>query len=215
MVTSGSADFVVFTIGIVAGILVAFGLDLLRYYFFRPQLEIEPDRPEIAESYSIHSLVIHNSGKRVALNAQGFISFEQIELSDIVPESDLKLTVDLGVDEAKFGVSSPETIYLRGGALRELRDEPLCWAAVDSRSRMDIYPDMRQLLDVCRFVKLSGYQQLHLPSRIGWQHLLVSLRPRSYRIWITAMATDARRTKEKYTIEYEGDDIKLRKGWAG
>jgi len=207
------SDVNTFAIGIVAGILVTIGADLVRYYFYRPRLVIESDRPEIATNYSIHSLVIRNVGRRVTQRTQGFISFRSVNNSDIIPDARLKYTKDLVEDPAKFGITSEEVVYLKAGRLRAIESEPLCWAAVDNRSSIDIYPQTSQLLDVCRFVKTEGYQQIQIPSRLGWQALLTSIRPRNYEIKVTAAGIDARIVSRKFTIQYEGDDIKLVEGW--
>jgi hypothetical protein len=76
------SDVNIFAIGIVAGILVTVGADLVRYYFYRPRLVIGSDRPEIAENYSIHSLVIRNVGRRVSERVQGFISEDRQQRCD-------------------------------------------------------------------------------------------------------------------------------------
>ena len=151
------SDINTFAIGIVAGVLVTVGADLIQQYFFRPRLVIEADRPEIAAKYSIHSLVIRNVGRRVSERVQGFISFQKVDTKDIIPDDRLKYSRDLVEDLTKFGVTSDETIYLRAGMMREINNEPLCWATVDSRSHIDIYPRTAQLLDVCRYVKIKDY----------------------------------------------------------
>ena len=207
------SDVNTFAIGIIAGILVTVGADLIRYYFLRPRLVIGSDRPEIAENYSIHSLIIRNVGRRVSERVQGFISFQRIDSKDVVPDTELKYSKDLVKDLAKFGVTSDETVYLRGGMIREIDNEPLGWAAVDSRSHIDIHPQTGQLLDVCRYVRVEGYQQIQIPSRLGWQSLLTSLRPRNYNIKVTAVGIDTRMVSKKFTMRYEGDDIKLIEGW--
>ncbi len=213
VLTSVLTSVAIFALGVIAGVLVAIGLDLFRYYFYRPRLVIEGDRPEIAANYSIHSLVIRNVGRGVAQRTQGVISFQSINPTDIVQDSKLKYTRDLVEDVTKFGITSYEVDYLRAGRLREINNEPLCWAAVDSRSNIDIYPQTSQLLDVCRFVKIEGYQQIQIPSRLGWQALLTSLRSRNYKIEVTAIGIDAKPKSKKFTIQYEGDDINLVEGW--
>lgn len=207
------SDVNTFALGIVAGILVTVGGDLVRYYFYRPRLVIGSDRPEIAENYSIHSLPIRNVGRHVSERVQGFISFQTIDSRDVIPDTELKYSRDLAKDLAKFGVTSDETVYLRAGMMREIDNEPLSWAAVDSRSHIDIHPQTGQLLDVCRFVRIEGYQQIQIPSRLGWQSLLTSLRPRNHNIKITAVGIDSRPVSKKFTIRYEGDDVKLIEGW--
>jgi hypothetical protein len=131
----------------------------------------------------------------------------------VIPDTELKYSKDLVKDLAKFGVTSDETIYLRGGMIREIGNEPLSWAAVDSRSHIDIHPQTGQLLDVCKYVRIEGYQQIQIPSRLGWQSLLTSLRPRNYNIKVTAVGIDTRPVSKKLTMRYEGDDIKLIEGW--
>lgn len=203
----------VFALGVIAGVVVAIGVEIFRYYFYRPRLSIENDRPETAGKYSIHSLVIRNKGRGVAKQAQGAISFESIDSADIIPDSQLKFTKDLVDDTTKFGIASTEIIYLRAGRIREIQHEHLCWAAVDSRSHIDIYPQTSQLLDVCRFVRIEGCRQIQIPSRLGWQAMLVSLRPRDYKIEVKATAIDAPPESKKYTIKCEVDDIRLVEGW--
>ena len=206
-------DFGIFVLGISAGILVAFGSDVLRYYFLRPRLFIAEDRPETADGYSVHSLVIRNKGRRVARNTQGFVSFEDLSPADLVPESEFKLVHDLDLDPAKFGIESIETVYLSSGAYREISGEPLGWATVGSRSQTDIFPKTNRLLDVCRFVKLPSHQQIQIPTRLGWQHLLVILKPKTYRITVTVSTLEGLSKTEKFTLLSNGEDVSLDRGW--
>ena len=202
--------FLIFALGIIAGLVVAVGLDVFRHYYFRPKLQIIADRPEVGELYSCHSVVVRNNGRSSATHAQGFISIENVDPDDVVSADNLRLGKDLGFDPKKFGVESEETVYLTGGTVRRIEEEPLCWAAVDSRTAIDIYSNTARLLDVSRMIKLQEAPQIHIPSSLGWQALLVSLRPRRYSVVIRVVAQGASPAEKKFVIEYDGRDISLR-----
>ena len=209
------SNFLVFALGIIAGVLVAIGLDLFRYYYFRPRLVISEDRPEVATEFSCHSLVVTNLGRRIAEDAQGFISIEDVQPSDVVSDTKLKLGRDLGFDPVKFGVMSEETVYLKAGSLREIDEEPLCWATVNSRNSIAIHPNTKRLLDICRFIRVDGHHQIQIPSSLGWQALLVSLQPRRYKIWVRIVAQDTRPKVEPFTIDYDGHGVSVHIGHPG
>lgn len=206
------ANFLIFALGIIAGVVVAIGVELFRHYYFRPQLVISEDRPEVGNEYSCHSLVVTNVGRRIAEEAQGFISIEDVQPTDMVPDNKLRFGRDLGLDPVKFGVTSEETIYLRAGSLREIDEEPLCWSTVNSRNSIGIYPGTKRLLDICRFININGHHQIQIPSALGWQALLVSLQPKRYRIWIRVVAQSTPPKVEPFTIDYDGYAVTIRKG---
>lgn len=143
-------NFSIFVLGVVAGIIVSIGLDVFRYYFFRPRLKIEAANPEDAKYYSCHSVRSRNVRRSVAKNAQGTITIHEIDASTLIPEELLKFGEELGFDSEKFGVTSKETVYLRAGGFREITQEPLCWSSVKNRDSIDIFPGMSRLLDVRR-----------------------------------------------------------------
>lgn len=119
------SNFSIFVLGIVAGVLVAVGIDVFRYYCFRPRLKIEVDNPEDAKDYSCHSVRIRNVGHGIAKNAQGVVTILGIDSAALIPEEFLKLGEDISLDAEKFGVTSRETVYLRAGGFREITQEPL------------------------------------------------------------------------------------------
>jgi hypothetical protein len=104
-------EFLIFALGVVAGTAVAIGRDLFDYHFFRPKLAIGTDRPEIADLYTCHSLMIRNCGRRPACNVQGFISFDHIEPEDLIAEANLIFGRDLGFDRTNsaFRATKPCT----------------------------------------------------------------------------------------------------------
>ena len=206
-------NFIIFVLGIIAGIVVSIGIELFRFYFLRPRLSIDSDNPEDSAQYSCHSVRILNSGRRVAQNVQGAISFFDLEPHDILVDSQVQLGNDLDLDSAKFGVSGPETVFLRSGTFREINQEPLCWAAVNSRRSIDIFPGTNRLLDVCRFVKVQGKHQIHIPTADGWQYLLVVLVPKNYKIEVRVAANDGKVVLKRFTIRYTANSVQLTSGW--
>jgi hypothetical protein len=203
-----TAGLVLFVLGVIAGTFVAIGVDLFRYFYFRPRLSIGLDRPEEADAYSCHSVVIRNNGRIPAVSCQGFVTFEEISALDLMPKSEIKLGADLGLDPEKFGAIGTETVYLNAKVFRDISDEPLAWSAVGSRSTIDIYPQTSRLLDVCRFIKPEP-QQIHIPSMFGWQTLLAVLRPGTYRLSIRVVASSGKDTKQRFQMSYNGHDVVL------
>jgi hypothetical protein len=144
------------------------------------------------------------------------ITIMDFSSNDILPDSKMKRAKDLVVNTDKFGIGNNETevLYIHEDSFREIINEPINWSAVDFiRDEIDIHPESTRLLDVCRFIKVKGYHQIQIPSRFGWRHLLVILKPRNYHIKIGITAVGTKMKYEKYSILYSENKLQLVKGW--
>lgn len=200
------------------GLFASIGLELFRFYFFRPKLKIENESKEDGKNFSCHSIRILNKGRRIAKNAQGAITVHDIGSGDVLPFDKILFVQDFGNESARelikiFDVTPPETVYMTNSKFRKVELEPLSWSDLVNRTSITIFPGMSRLLDVCRFIKIDGSHQIQIPSSKAWQNLLMVLKPKNYKITISVGADDGPISKKKFTLNYNVDNISLIEGW--
>lgn len=206
-----------FFLGSIFGFLTSIGVEFFRFYYFRPKLRIEDEDREDAETFSCHSVRVRNVGRRIAKNAQGAITIHDIGPRDLFSLKEVLFVKDFGGECAEdliksFDVTPPETIYMTNRKFRKVNVEPLCWSELGNRASITIFPGMTRILDVARFIKIKGSQQIQIPSSKAWQALLLSLRPKSYKITISVGADNAKLRKKEFTLNYNVDNINLIEG---
>ncbi|MDY6796621.1 MAG: hypothetical protein SWK76_15280 [Actinomycetota bacterium] len=207
-----------FFLGSLFGFLASIGLEFFRYYFFRPKLRIERESKEIGENFSCHSLVVKNSGRAIAKNAQGAITIHDITRNDVVALPGIKFVRDFGGAQVEelcrvFDVEPPESVYVTDKKFRDVEVEPIAWAELGSRRAITIFPDMSRLLDICRYVRINGEEQIQIPSSKSWQALLIVLKPNDYRVAISVGCDNGAMVSKKFTLKCGGGDPHIEEGW--
>jgi hypothetical protein len=197
---SYTANLTIFVLGLVAGTLVALGAELLRAWFRRPKLCILEDRPEEAEKFSCHAIVVTNTGRTTATHCSGMISLPQLNYSDMLGDSDILTLKEAGLSPEKFDVRGPETFLMKAGNFRNVINELVAWSRIGNPVEISLHPHTFAMLDVCRFMK-GPKAQLHIPSEKGWKAVRLALKPGSYLLEVMVVAENARSKPKLFAME--------------